>query len=40
MVATIVSLAGYVLPFLFVPSLVVFFHERGHFLIGRLRREG
>ena len=29
MVATIVSLAGYVLPFLFVLSLVVFFHELG-----------
>ncbi len=29
------SLAGYVLPFLFVLSLVVFFHELGHFLIGR-----
>jgi regulator of sigma E protease len=28
-------LAGYVLPFLFVLSLVVFFHELGHFLIGR-----
>jgi regulator of sigma E protease len=30
------SLAGYILPFLFVLSLVVFFHELGHFLIGRL----
>ena len=29
------ALAGYVLPFLFVLSLVVFFHELGHFLIGR-----
>ena len=29
------SLAGYILPFLFVLSLVVFFHELGHFLIGR-----
>jgi regulator of sigma E protease len=29
------SLAGYTLPFLFVLSLVVFFHELGHFLIGR-----
>jgi regulator of sigma E protease len=29
------SLAGYVVPFLFVLSLVVFFHELGHFLIGR-----
>jgi regulator of sigma E protease len=28
-------LAGYLLPFLFVLSLVVFFHELGHFLIGR-----
>jgi len=30
------SLAGYILPFLFVLGLVVFFHELGHFLIGRL----
>jgi regulator of sigma E protease len=29
------SLAGYILPFLFVLSLVIFFHELGHFLIGR-----
>jgi regulator of sigma E protease len=29
------SLAGYVFPFLFVLGLVVFFHELGHFLIGR-----
>ncbi|HUB64121.1 MAG TPA: RIP metalloprotease RseP [Methylocella sp.] len=29
------AIAGYVLPFLFVLSLVVFFHELGHFLIGR-----
>ena len=29
------ALAGYLLPFLFVLSLVVFFHELGHFLIGR-----
>lgn len=28
-------LAGSILPFLFVLSLVVFFHELGHFLIGR-----
>src|ERR1700756_3948885 len=34
-IASIMSLAGYVLPFLFVLSLVVFFHELGHFLIGR-----
>jgi len=29
------ALIGYVIPFLFVLSLVVFFHELGHFLIGR-----
>src|ERR1700737_3892374 len=29
------ALAGYILPFLFVLSLVVLFHELGHFLIGR-----
>jgi regulator of sigma E protease len=29
------ALTGYILPFLFVLSLVVFFHELGHFLIGR-----
>ncbi len=29
------ALAGYIIPFLFVLSLVVFFHELGHFLIGR-----
>jgi regulator of sigma E protease len=34
-IASIVSLAGYMLPFLFVLSLVIFFHELGHFLIGR-----
>src|ERR1700758_4755801 len=34
-IASIMSLAGYILPFLFVLSLVVFFHELGHFLIGR-----
>jgi hypothetical protein len=28
------SLAGYVLPFLFILSLVVFLHELRHFLIG------
>jgi regulator of sigma E protease len=27
---------GYILPFLFVLSIVVFFHELGHFLVGRL----
>jgi regulator of sigma E protease len=29
------SFAGYLLPFIFVLSLVVFFHELGHFLVGR-----
>ena len=29
------SFAGYVVPFVFVLSLVVFFHELGHFLVGR-----
>ncbi|SFK05380.1 RIP metalloprotease RseP [Methylocapsa palsarum] len=29
------SLAGYIIPFIFVLSLVVFFHELGHFLVGR-----
>src|SRR5262249_16727043 len=29
------SIAGYIIPFRFVLSLVVFFHELGHFLIGR-----
>ena len=29
-------MAGYVVPFLFVLSLVVFFHELGHFLVARL----
>ena len=33
--AQIWALLGYILPFLFVLSLVVFFHELGHFLIGR-----
>ena len=27
--------AGYVVPFLFVLTIVVFFHELGHFLIAR-----
>ncbi len=29
------GVAGYIIPFLFVLSLVVFFHELGHFLIAR-----
>jgi regulator of sigma E protease len=29
------GLMGYVIPFLFVLTLVVFFHELGHFLVGR-----
>lgn len=36
MLAPVWSIAGYLLPFLFVLGLVVFFHELGHFLIGRL----
>lgn len=34
--AHLASAAGSILPFLFVLSIVVFFHEMGHFLIGRL----
>jgi len=34
--AHLASVAGSILPFLFVLSIVVFFHEMGHFLIGRL----
>jgi len=30
------SLAGYLVPFLFVLTIVVFFHELGHFLVARL----
>jgi regulator of sigma E protease len=30
------SVAGYIVPFVFVLSIVVFFHEFGHFLVGRL----
>jgi len=30
------GLVGYLIPFLFVLSLVVFFHELGHFLVARL----
>src|SRR6187401_942374 len=30
------GLIGYVVPFLFVLTIVVFFHELGHFLIARL----
>ena len=29
------SLVGYVVPFLFVLTIVVFFHELGHFLMAR-----
>jgi regulator of sigma E protease len=29
------GLVGYLIPFLFVLTLVVFFHELGHFLIAR-----
>ena len=35
------GLVGYVVPFLFVLTIVVFFHELGHFLVARwCRREG
>ena len=30
------SLGGYLIPFLFVLTIVVFFHELGHFLVARL----
>lgn len=30
-----VSLWGYLIPFLFVLTVVVFFHELGHFLVAR-----
>src|SRR5580698_808337 len=30
------GVVGYLVPFLFVLSLVVFFHELGHFLVARL----
>ncbi len=33
--AHVSSLFGYILPFLFVLAIVVFFHELGHFLVGR-----
>lgn len=29
---------GYIIPFLFVLTIVVFFHELGHFLVARLYR--
>ena len=29
------GLVGYVVPFLFVLTIVVFFHELGHFLMAR-----
>src|SRR3974390_180161 len=30
-----VGIAGYIVPFLFVLTIVVFFHELGHFLVAR-----
>jgi regulator of sigma E protease len=30
------SVGGYIVPFLFVLSIVIFFHELGHFFVGRL----
>ncbi len=35
LVQSLWSLGGYVVPFVFVLSIVVFFHELGHFLVGR-----
>ena len=29
------GLIGYIIPFLFVLTIVVFFHELGHFLVAR-----
>jgi regulator of sigma E protease len=34
--AYLASVAGNIFPFLFVLSIVVFFHEMGHFIVGRL----
>jgi regulator of sigma E protease len=34
-IAHIWSVGEYIVPFIFVLSLVVFFHELGHFLVGR-----
>ncbi len=31
----LIAFLGYVVPFVFVLSIVVFFHELGHFLVGR-----
>lgn len=31
----LITFGGYVVPFIFVLSLVVFFHEMGHFMVGR-----
>ena len=33
--AQLYSVAGYIVPFVFVLSIVIFFHEMGHFLVGR-----
>jgi regulator of sigma E protease len=30
------GLLGYIVPFLFVLTIVVFFHELGHFIVARL----
>ena len=35
LVNQLIALAGTILPFLFVLTIVVFFHELGHFLVGR-----
>ena len=34
-ISHLISLLGYIVPFLFVLTIVVFFHELGHFLVGR-----
>ena len=32
---TLMTVGTYIIPFLFVLTVVVFFHELGHFLVGR-----
>ncbi|HEY5225363.1 MAG TPA: RIP metalloprotease RseP [Methylovirgula sp.] len=36
LISHLASIAGMVVPFVFVLSLVIFFHEFGHFIVGRL----
>src|SRR5450631_4859205 len=35
LIGQFVSLLGYIAPFVFVLTIIVFFHELGHFLVGR-----